>query len=180
MHSLKQEKGEKIHTRNIKIETYGHDDKSIIVQGELVDERLKPYYNIKGERCQPCIIHHMIIRMLIEGEAITIKKVETEIDTIPRQECMETITSLEKIIGMNISAGFTKQIKDILGGVNGCTHLTSLVISMAPAAVQGYFSYIAEKPLARGFSSDLIQQYIVNSCQVWKEGGALARMLQET
>ncbi len=179
MHSLKQERGEKIHTRNIKIEIYGHDDKSIIVQGELVDERLKPYYNIKGERCQPCILHHMIIRMLIEGEAVTIKKIEAEMDTIPLKECMETISSLEKITGMTISPGFTNQIKEILGGVNGCTHLTSLVISMAPAAVQGYFSYIAEEPLVRKFSPDLIQKYVVNSCQIWKEGGILANMLKE-
>jgi len=43
-------------------------------------------------------------------------------------------------------SSFTMKVKRVIGGKNGCAHLTSLIIAMGESAVQGYWSaYGVEK-----------------------------------
>jgi hypothetical protein len=50
--------------------------------------------------------------------------------------CREMENSLNDIKGLFIAPGFTSRVKKIAGGVKGCVHLTTLLLSMAPAALQ--------------------------------------------
>ena len=91
MSLLKYNKEKKIHTRDIKIATFAHDEDHIIVEGELNDNRIIPNFSLAGEMNPPGNIHHMFIRLLIEIESIRIVQVEVEMPGIPHQECPETI-----------------------------------------------------------------------------------------
>jgi hypothetical protein len=53
-------KGQKIHTRQIDIDTYEGTSDSIQVEGILRDERLPDAYRPTGEIYPPGTIHHMI------------------------------------------------------------------------------------------------------------------------
>ena len=180
MSLLEKCKKENIHTRNIKISTFESSQGGIIVEGELIDDRLKSGYSPTGEERPPQIVHHMKIRMWLDGQPLSIKEIEAEMPGIPHKECGETRKSLDRIKGMSIVTGFTMRIKDILGGVNGCAHLTSLLTSMAPAAIQGYWAHYSRKPVDKDLSSDLMGQFLADTCWVWRKEGPLFKKLLNT
>ena len=92
----------------------------------------------------PGTVHHMIIRMEIEGPKLTIEDIEVEMPTIPYEACLETQGCLNQLKGMPIFAGFTAKVKKLVGGRKGCCHLLSLLTAMAPAAVQGAWSAVIQ------------------------------------
>ena len=173
-----QYKGRKIHARNIEISTYEYDDEYIVVEGELKEDALIAIY-ISGEKHQPHTVHHMVIRMLIECSSLTIKEINVEMPGIPYDECIETSNSLDMIKGLRISPGFTSKVKKSLKGNKRCVHLTTLLLAMAPAAMQGFWVYSSREPGGNGISSDMIKDYLIDSCWVWRRDGELVSRLKQ-
>jgi len=169
-----------IHSRDMKITTYAcEDSNSIIVEGRLKDDRMVPYYIFEGNKKQPGTIHQMIIRMLVSGPLLTIKDIEAEMIDIPREECPNVASSVKKVKGLIIAPGLTEKVKNILGGVNGCAHLTHLLLTMASAAVQGYWTNVAQNPIPKPKPNDPIQKFILNTCHVWREDGPLVNKMKK-
>ena len=177
--SLKERCGEKIHVRSVEVSTYECEGEGIIIVGVLKDERLKPYYLLSGEAHPPGTIHHMVIRMLV-GDRLMIKKIEVEMPHTPHVDCLETVTSLREIEGLNIAPGFSAKVKKITGGIKGCTHLTTLLLVMAPAAVQGYWSNIARKPFNDKLSRESMEKYLIDTCYTWRRDGPIMKQLENT
>jgi hypothetical protein len=87
--------------------------------------------------------------------------------------------------GLSISQGFTLKVRSLLGGVKGCTHFMALLITMAPAALQGLWAYKSQKPadLSSG-SSDIYRitrmaKVLRDTCYVWREDGPRFRKFKE-
>ena len=173
--NLKQHKKKIIHTRQIEISTYTCDEKSLIVEGVLKDDRMIPYHTISDEIKPAGTIHHIIIRMRIDTGSLVIKEIEAEMPTIPREECPETMKALEKIRGMKIRPGFTSKVKKMIGGNRGCVHLATLLMAMAPASFQGNRTHQASRPFdKKEISRDMLETYLIDSCMLWRKGGPLA------
>jgi hypothetical protein len=117
------------------------------------------------------------VRLLVNIPEMTIDEVETEMVTVPREECREIERSLEAVKGIKISKGFSAKVHSLLSGVKGCTHLVTLLSEMAPAAIQGIWSYKAQKPWSdtmrdgNQFRLKSITKNVVNSCYTWREEG---------
>ena len=177
MSSLIIDKEKKIHTRDIKIATFAYDDAHIIVEGELNVNRIVPNFSHTGDVYPPGNIHHMFLRLLIEIESIRIVRVEIEMPGIPHQECPETIPSFAKLEGMRIAPGFTSKVRKMLGGPKGCAHLSGLLMAMASAALQGLWTYGARSHLQAEDINAIANEYLVNTCWVWREDGPLVESL---
>jgi hypothetical protein len=175
MGTMTKEKGNKVHTRSIEINTYEHDDQHLVVEGCLMDKRTGEYFLISGEKRPPGMIHHMVIHMLVNISTLTIEDIEAEMPTVPREECLETIESLAPVKGMRIASGFTLKVKELIGGIKGCSHLQALLISMAPAAIQGFGAYQSQKPSGYGSNLPLIIRFLINTCRPWRENGPLVK-----
>ncbi len=174
---LEKTTGKKVHSRTLEILTYPAGEGGIVVTGELVEKRLRSYYGVSGEIRSPHTVHHMIIRMLIEGLTFAITEIEVEMPGVPRDACLETARCLNRLVGMNIAAGFTLKAREAVGGWRGCTHLLALLTAMAPAAVQGFWVHHAARPMANDTSSRLMEQYLIDSCWVWRREGPMAQDL---
>lgn len=181
MGKLHELAGEKAHTRSIMITTHPLEDDRILVEGELVDTRLREYYLLSGEKKEPGVLHHMIVRLLCEGVRLKIVDAEAEMPGIPTEACGELAANVRSIIGLSITSGFTVKLKSAMGGTKGCFHLFSLLNAMAPAAIQGYWSNRARKPLSvRGISAKDVMKYLpLNSCYVWREDGPMVKRILE-
>lgn len=177
---------DKAHERTITVATYPAGDDKVIVEGRLVDRRLKDYYLVTGEKRPAGDIHHMIIRLLVEITGFTIDDVEVELATVPRDECGDVQGTLDVIKGEKIAKGFSARMKSLLGGTKSCTHLLTLLIAMGPAALQGVFSSRAQKPMEMAsFISDpgrarFFMKTLLNTCLVWREDGPAMKRLRET
>ena len=162
---------EKIHTRRIEVATYDCGQDGIIVEGKLKDDRLQAIHRPDGEHVPPGRVHHMIVRMLVRGPKLTIADIEVEMPTVPYTECIETLASLEPVKGMHIASGFTNDVKEVVGGANGCAHLVALLVSMASAAVQGAWTAVSRRPNQQSGYLDRAMAAIVNTCRVWRKDG---------
>jgi hypothetical protein len=171
MIKIDTDKHEKIHTRRIEVATYDCGQDGIIVEGKLKDDRLQEAYRPAGEHVPPGRVHHMIIRMHIRGPNLTIDDIEVEMPTVPYEECIETLTSLEPVKGMQIASGFTNDVKELVGGAKGCAHLVALLVSMASAAVQGAWTAVSRRPAEQSGYRDRAMQAIADTCRVWRKDG---------
>ena len=180
MQSSWKSKGEKLHTRNIKVTTYDYEGQRIIVEGVLKDDRFQDSQMVTGETFPGGVIHHMVIRLLVNCSNLLIEDVDVELISVPRSVCRETIDCLARIKGLTITKGFTLKIKNIAGGNKGCTHLVELLQAMAPAVFQGFAAHQAQKK--KSFNSDqakLILRFLVNTCHAWREGGPFVEMFKK-
>jgi hypothetical protein len=179
MKRIKRPEAEKIHARTLDIATYPHENGKLIVEGILKDERFCRSHQMTGETRPPGILHHMVIRMVVAGPDLVIEDVEAAIPQAPRDECRETAESLQPVIGMSISAGFTNRVKAALGGPSGCSHLVALLLAMASAAVQGFWSDVVRKPYNPADYARQAMDVVLDTCHVWRSDGPTVKEYRE-
>ena len=176
------------HRRSIETATYSAGDDHIVTHGKLIDVRLKDYYKFTGERVASGTLHDLEIILLLKTPRLIIEDIEIIIKTVPREDCLLMEKSLNPIIGMAVTGGFSSKVREIAGGKSGCTHLVHLVTTMAPAIMQGYWAYVFQKApdmskKKRSSGSDSLSLGLKDSCFAWREEGVawqkLAQLIKE-
>jgi hypothetical protein len=67
-------------------------------------------------------------------------------------------------------------VKDLIGDVKGCSHLTNLFLTLGPVAVQGYFAAYGRRPGARSLDNPSLSR-VIDSCHVWRKDGPHVKSL---
>lgn len=166
---------EKIHNRNLDISSHIFDDEHLLITGELKEKNLITIYERSGEPIEPTIFHHMQIQLLIKISELKIVDLHVKMPGTPHDDlCREMENSLNEIKELVIAPGFTSKIKKIAGGVKGCVHLTTLLLSMAPAALQGYWIFESRNEQRNGEPEFEIEKYLIGTCWAWRKDGPLA------
>ncbi len=180
MEFLETDTLEKIHNRNLDISSYIIDDDHVLIAGELKEHNLIKVHRRSGKVFEPTIFHHMQIQMIIKTVELKIVDIHVKIPGAPHDElCREMEGSLEDIKGLVIAPGFTSKVKKIAGGVKGCAHLTTLLLSMAPAALQGYWVFEGRNEQESDNDySDEIEKYLIDTCWAWRKDGPLFENLK--
>jgi hypothetical protein len=171
---------EEIQNRTIDISSFECGDDYIVVCGELHDRRLVPTVSLEGKPRPATSVHHMRICIKVSIRTLMIEDIEAELPAIPHEECAEMHRTLSGIKGLTLSPGFTRQVKNQLGGRSGCIHLTTLLLAMAPAAIQGFWVHNDRKPGRRRVSRELMENYLIDTCKVWRREGPLVTKVAET
>jgi hypothetical protein len=166
-----------VHTREISMRTSDLGDHTILVEGSLIDHRYRARRNEVSEESE--LVHHMVIQLKVKGPRMLIEQAEASMPHHPRKECTEVLPWIRKLEGLEIAPGYSMKVKRIVGGVRGCAHLTSLVISMGESAVQGYWTGYVEETRKTGLPEQTIRKFI-NTCHLWKEDGPIVRELRKT
>ncbi len=97
----------------------------------------------------------------LHGRSIDMKTYALDEDTI------------QKVIGLEISAGFQKKVRELMGGEKGCAHLTHLLTVMSQAAFQGYVAHKRrdQRPVPRSLEDVEGLEYLLGSCRAWRADG---------
>jgi hypothetical protein len=164
---------ERIHSRTITVNSYEIDDSSLLVEGELVDERFFPsFYYSRNEFLDPGIVHDIRVEMTVRLPGLEISEARAAMRKIPIEECLGVESSAEKVVGLRIKPGFSRDLKERLGGTAGCLHMTTLIYHMGAAAVQGMWASLSRKREGGGTRSlDYDPGILKNSCWLWREDG---------
>ena len=166
----------KIHNRNLNISSYIVDDEHILIAGEFKERNLITVYERSGEPIEPNVFHHMQIQLLVKIAELKIVNIHVKIPGAPHDDiCRKMENSLDKIKGLTIAPGFTSKVKKIAGGIKGCVHLTTLLLSMAPAVLQGYWIFGAREEHRSENSILDIEKYLVDTCWAWRKDGPLVK-----
>lgn len=129
---------EPLHRRTIEIVGYRREDGLFDIEGRLLDRkdvefpvggRLKP----PGEA-----VHDMWLRITVDRD-LRIVDAKAATDAMPYEgECGRVAPDYSKLVGLSIGPGYLRHLKERLGGLKGCTHITELAGSLATAAFQTF------------------------------------------
>lgn len=164
-----------VHIRQTEIKTYDLGGHQVLVEAVLKDTRTPP----PSEEPPPggmVLVHDLAARIKVQGPDLTIVAAEAEMPYIPREMCREVLPGIQKLVGLRIITGYTQQVKDLIGDVKGCSHLTHLFLCLGPAAVQGYWAAYGRKPEARSLGNPALTR-VIDSCRVWRRDGPLVASL---
>jgi len=127
---------ERLHTRQIRIEGYRRDDGLWDIEGHLTDIKDFEVALASGPRPAGEPVHEMWLRLTVDA-TLTIHAACAATDAMPYQGSCDTITpKYGQLVGLRIAPGFTKKVRELFGGVHGCTHITELIGTVATGAYQ--------------------------------------------
>ncbi|MFN3077561.1 MAG: DUF2889 domain-containing protein [Alphaproteobacteria bacterium] len=128
------------HHRTIECSGFLREDGLWDIEGHLLDVKNYDFprhgggFIMAGEP-----FHEMWIRLTIDDDFL-IHTVEAVTDHGPASLCGKVAEDFRVLEGLRIGKGFTRQVRELLGGVKGCVHLVDLLTPMATAAFQTLFS----------------------------------------
>ncbi len=174
MSANKRKEGRWVHSRNMEIQTLDLGDHRILVEGKLKDTRISQ--SPSGAPAQdPAVVHSLIARLWVQGPDLTITAAEAEMPTIPREMCPQALPAVQGLVGLRVITGFKQKVKNLIGDVKGCSHLTQLFLTLGPAAVQGYFAAYG-RASANPLDHPALSR-VIDSCHLWRKDGPYVKSL---
>ena len=179
-----------LHTRRVVCQGFFRDDGLWDIEGRITDEKTYEHANEwRGPLKPGDFVHDMSIRLTVDHK-FTIIDVEAVTDKSPYRMCGDIAPDFKKLIGLRIGGGFHRAVRELLGGVHGCTHIVELLGPVATTAFQTVSSGKARElnrahrarsddvpkpadPIAP--SKPLRKPYVVDTCHAWASDGAVVR-----
>lgn len=169
---------ELIHTREIRCQGYLRADGLWDIDGHLVDTKTYGFKNDdRGEIKPGEPVHEMWLRLTIDND-MTIHAVEAATDHSPFAVCPAIVPNFQRLVGLRIGKGFINKVRELLGGVEGCTHLVEMIGPLATTGFQTIFPYRNRMAAAEGRNPDASRKpRLLNTCHAFAENGAIAQRL---
>lgn len=125
-----------IHTRQITMTGWRCADGRWEVEAHLTDTKTYGFENSWRGAIPPGEpIHDMWIRLTVD-DAFHILDIIATTDASPFAICPAITGNFRRLIGLKIGHGWMKEVKDRVGGIEGCTHLVELLAPMATTLIQ--------------------------------------------
>jgi hypothetical protein len=162
------------HKRLINSDAYLRDDGLWDIEASMVD--IKSETVESSTRCYiPAGEPFHDIRMRVTVDAfLKVQEVHASIDSSPFETCPNITNAYKKLIGTQIRPGWRAKIKQLVGGVSGCTHINELLPVIATTAIQALWSHSDETTKKQGY------KVMIDSCHAWsKDGEVVTRLVSE-
>lgn len=163
-----------LHTRTMEFRGYRRADGLWDIDGRLTDVKTYDFHNeFRGviEADEP--LHDMWLRVTID-EDFVVRDIEAVTDGAPFQACPAIAPNFKKMIGARMRRGWRAEVRERLGGVEGCTHLVEALGAFATVAYQTLYPTLAkkraEKPKER---PRLGKPPLVDSCHAFRSDGEI-------
>ena len=161
------------HRRNIAIEVYSRGDGLWEVDATLSDVRTRdtPLANGVLPAGQP--IHDMLLRLVVD-ERFNIIEAGAETRAMPYPAtCDRYGDAYAKLVGLNLMRHFRQGVRQRLGGVLGCTHITELTQALPTAVVQAFAGTVID---TRGDAEAATQPFQIDRCHALRADGEVVRL----
>jgi hypothetical protein len=154
---------EPLHTRAIEIRGYKREDGLFDIEGHLVDTKPYDFKLAAGVRPAGEPVHDMWLRITVDRQ-LTIVDAQASMDAMPYVgECNAIEPAYRKLVGLAIRPGYQQRVKELLGGVRGCTHITEMAGILATAAFQTMAGQRMQDPERKPFQLDRCHALAVSS-----------------
>lgn len=172
---------EHIHTRSIDCRGFRREDGLWDIEGHLADTKTYGFSNdFRGEMPPGAPVHDMWLRITVD-DRLVIHAIEAVTEASPYSLCTAVTSNFQRLKGLRIYPGFHKQVRELLGGTEGCTHLVDLLGPLATTAYQTVFPYRAreyEQRVARGeipAERPTRKPKLIDSCHAFASDGEVVR-----
>lgn len=176
-----------LHTRAIDLRGYARADGLYDIEAHLVDTKSYPFENQdRGTIAPGEALHGMWVRMTV-GEDMVIRACEAVSDFTPYTICPQAAPNFASLAGVTIGPGFSRAVKERVGGTLGCTHLREVLAQMATVAFQtiGPMRWrkaraAREAAIARGETPPPAKRAVpIGSCYAYAPDSPVVTRLQE-
>ena len=162
-------------SRSISCKEYLRADGLWDVEAHLIDTRLvsvtHPKYGVAKPAGFP--LHEMKIRLTVDNDML-IHDAEAVTIHAPFDPCRVPPETFPKLKGLSLTKGWKKGLSEVMGGLEGCTHLSELLGNLATVAYQTVAS--SDEWVAKIDRGEITPFYI-NSCYSYNESGSLVERL---
>ncbi len=161
------------HRRHIDVQVYGRGNGLWEVDATLTDTKNRPAELLDGLRPAGTPIHEMLLRLVVD-ESLNIVEAGSETRWSPYTgTCSEHGDAYGRLVGLNLGRGFRQQLRERLGGVLGCTHLTELAQVLPTAVIQAFAGEVID---TRGTAEDAVQPFQIDRCHALRSDGDIVRL----
>lgn len=169
-----------IHTRQVHCCGYRRDDGLWDIEGHLSDTKTYAFdndYRGRIEAGDP--VHDMWVRVTVDDNLI-VRRVEAVIDKSPFAVCPAITPSFARLEGLSIRPGFLSQVRERLGGIEGCTHLVELMGPIATTAYQTIYPYrrrLTQVPGDAPPQPPKERPRLIGTCHAFRSDGEVVKRL---
>lgn len=163
---------EHFHTRDYEIHGYRRDDGLWDIEARMTDTKSYSFENdYRGRILAGEPLHDMAIRLTIDEDLI-VRGMEAASDATPYAVCPAIAPNYERMVGVRLGAGWRQAIRERLGGVEGCTHLSEMLGAMATVAYQSLYPVLAKKAKDAPRPG---KPALIDTCHAYRSDGDVAR-----
>ena len=126
------------HRRQIDVQVFARGDGLWEVDATLTDTKTRDAHLAASVRPAGTPIHEMLLRLVVDQQ-LNIREAGSETRWMPYPPlCAEHGDAYARLVGLNLLQGFREQLRQRLGGVLGCTHITELAQVLPTAVIQAF------------------------------------------
>ena len=156
------------HRRRIDVQIYARGNGLWEVDAHIADLRSRETRMTFGVLPAGQPIHDMLLRLVVD-ERFNIVEAGAQTAAMPYPgECDRYGDAYGQLVGLNLMKGFRHAVKERLGGVKGCTHLTELTWVLPTAVVQAFAGEVID---TRGDSESSAQPFQIDRCHALRADG---------
>ena len=168
---------ELVHTRQIICRGYRRRDGLWQIEASVADEKgqtvqFKSRPNVQAGE----LIHHLLLCVVIDDD-YRIHDVSAKTMAAPWRVCADVAADYRKLIGLRIGPGFTRAVREVLGGTLGCTHLSDLLGQIGNTYMQASWPDRVARQRQSGEDPrqwpDKRTLSFVDGCHAWRKDGAV-------
>lgn len=171
-----------IHRRTVQCQGFLRADGLWDIEGRLDDSKTHPVTLAEGRIVSTGQTYHgMFICLTLDDEFI-IRHVQVAMPDVPTSECRGALAAYDKLLGERIGPGFSRRIKELFAGTQGCVHLTELLLPIATTAFQTIpmaRAMVAPRTAADTQAYRQATGRLLNTCHALRADGPLAVLLKE-
>ncbi len=156
------------HRRSIDVQIYARGQGLWEVDAHISDVRTRDTRMATGTLPAGSPIHDMLLRLVVD-EQFNIVEAGAETAAMPYPgECNSYGDVYSRLVGLNLLRGFRQAVKERLGGIQGCTHITELTQVLPTAVVQAFAGEVID---TRGDAADSPQPFQIDRCHALRADG---------
>ena len=160
------------HRRSIDVQIYARGNGLWEVDASVTDVRPRETRMAVGMLPAGQPIHDMLLRLVVD-ERFNILEAGAQTTAMPYAgECQRYGDAYSRLVGLNLMKGFRQAVKERLGGVQGCTHITELTQALPTAVVQAFAGEVID---TRGDNAQSTRPFQIDRCHALRADGTVVK-----
>ncbi|WP_029007903.1 DUF2889 domain-containing protein [Azospirillum halopraeferens] len=172
---------EPIHTRTIVLNGFRRADGLWDIEGHLTDVKAYTFRTEERGQLEPGDpVHDMWLRLTVDDN-LTVQAIEAVTDKSPYGACGAITDAFQCLVGLSVAKGWTRAVRERLGGVHGCTHLVELLGPIGTTAFQTIYPILARERARKaregqgGQDTARQRPVLLNTCHIFASDGDVVR-----
>ena len=161
------------HRRRIDVQIYARGNGLWEVDAHITDVRARETAVVAGVLPAGQPIHEMLLRLVVD-EQLNVVEAGAQTLAMPYPGACDRYGDVySRLVGLNLMKGFRQAVKERLGGVQGCTHITELTQVLPTAVVQAFADEVLD---TGGKSESSAQPFQIDRCHALRSDGQTVKI----